>query len=195
MDRLLGGALRTGALARYAQEGALLVEPRAGRLELTHATRVTAVPYTDALGVARVEGGPAETAGAAESARRMAAWTAASTGYLAGMAEESLRLALEHARSRNAFGAPLTALEPVQQMLADAATLADGLRLLADDLPGADALAHAGEAAERTLAICMQVTGALGFTMEFPLQRAYRRTRAARSWADTVLLSWEVPAG
>ena len=65
---------------------------------------------------------------------------------------------------------------------------------MADDLPGADALAHAGEAAER-LAICMQVTGALGFTMEFPLQRAYRRMRAARSWADTVLLSWEVPAG
>ena len=121
----------------------------------------------------------------------MAAWTAASTGYLAGLAEESLRLALEHARSRHAFGAPLAALEPVQQMLADAATLVDGLRLLAGDLPGTDALAHAGEAAERTLAICMQVTGALGFTLEFPLQRAYRRSRAARSWADAVLLSWE----
>ena len=66
----------------------------------------------------------------------MAAWTAASTGYLAGLAEESLRLALEHARSRHAFGAPLAALEPVQQMLADAATLVDGLRLLAGDLPG-----------------------------------------------------------
>jgi acyl-CoA dehydrogenase len=121
----------------------------------------------------------------------MAAWAAGSTGYLAGMAEEALRLALEHARSRHAFGAPLAALEPVQQMLADAATLVDGLRLLAHDLPGADALAHAGEAAERTLAICMQVTGALGFTLEFPLQRAYRRGRAARSWADTVLVSWD----
>ena len=40
----------------------------------------------------------------------------------------------------------------------------------------------------------MQVTGALGFTLEFPLQRAYRRSRAARSWADAVLLAWEVPA-
>ena len=194
VDALLGGALHTGALARYAAEGALLVEPRAGRLELARADRVVPVPYTDALGVARVEAGGPETPHAAEAARRMAAWTAASTGYLAGLAEESLRLALEHARSRQAFGAPLAALEPVQQMLADAATLVDGLRLLAGDLPGTDALAHAGEAAERTLAICMQVTGALGFTLEFPLQRAYRRSRAARSWADAVLLSWEAPA-
>lgn len=193
VDGLLGGALRTGALARYAAEGALLVEPRAGRLELARAEQVVPVPYTDALGVARVEAGSAETANAAEAARRMAAWTAASTGYLAGLAEESLRLALEHARSRHAFGAPLAALEPVQQMLADAATLVDGLLLLADDRPGGHALAHAGEAAERTLAICMQVTGALGFTLEYPLQRAYRRSRAARAWADAVLLSWEAP--
>ena len=45
------------------------------------------------------------------------------------------------------------------------------------------------------MAICMQVTGALGFTLEFPLQRAYRRSRAARAWADAVLLAWESPAG
>ncbi len=195
VDRLLGGALRTGALARYAQEDVLLVEPRAGRLEQARVESLTPLPYTDALGVARVEAGDVETVGADETARRMAAWTAASTGYLAGMAEESLRLALDHARSRHAFGAPLAALEPVQQMLADAATLADGLGLLAADMPGADALAHAGEAAERALAICMQVTGALGFTLEFPLQRAYRRSRAARAWSDAVLLAWEGPAG
>jgi acyl-CoA dehydrogenase len=109
------------------------------------------------------------------------------------MVEESLRLALEHARSRHAFGAPLAALEPVQQMLADAATLADGLELLSGDVPGADALAHAGDAAERAVANCMQVTGALGFTLEFPLQRAYRRARAARAWADAALLAWERP--
>jgi alkylation response protein AidB-like acyl-CoA dehydrogenase len=121
----------------------------------------------------------------------MAAWCAASTGYLAGLAEEALRLALDHARSRRAFGAPLAALEPVQQMLADAATLADGLTLLTGDGPGVDALAHAGEAAERAVGICMQVTGALGFTLEFPLQRAHRRSRSARSWADGVLLAWE----
>ena len=194
VDRLLGGALRTGELARYAVDGGLLVEPRAGRLELARAGRVTPLPYTDALGVARVVVGAPRAVTGAAARGRMAAWAAASTGYLAGMAEEALRLALEHARSRRAFGGTLAALEPVQQMLADAATLVDGLRLLTGDLPGTLALAHAGEAAERAVAICMQVTGALGFTLEFPLQRAYRRGRAARSWADAVLLAWEEPA-
>ena len=37
VDRLLGGALRVGELARYASDGAPLVEPRAGRLVLDRA--------------------------------------------------------------------------------------------------------------------------------------------------------------
>ena len=196
MDALLGGALRVGALARYAKEGAPLVEPREGELVHARAEQLSPLPYTDALGVARVESAGTETPLAGDEARvRMDAWCAGSTGYLAGLGEEALRLALEHARSRHAFGGPLAALEPVQQMLADAATLVDGLTLLSADSPGADALAHAGEATERAVAICMQVTGALGFTLEFPLQRAYRRGRAARAWADAVLLAWESAAG
>jgi crotonobetainyl-CoA:carnitine CoA-transferase CaiB-like acyl-CoA transferase len=192
-----------GTLARYAEPGCVLVEPSAGGLENTRARDPEQIVYTDALGVARVDaqeaaqvgaGEDGRAAGGAEAARRMNAWCAASTGYFAGLAEEALRLALEHARSRRAFGGPLSALEPVQQMLADAATLVDGLALLAADSPGADALAHAGEAAERAVGICVQVTGALGFTMEFPLQRAHRRVRSARAWADAALRSWDAPA-
>lgn len=193
VDALLGGALTLGPLARYATDGAALVEPRGGELVRRRAERLSPLPYTDALGVARVEA--AGDAASGEARVRMDAWCAASTGYLAGLAQEALRLALEHARARRAFGGPLAALEPVQQMLADAATLVDGLTLLTADGPGPDALAHAGDATERAVAICMQVTGALGFTLEFPLQRAYRRSRAARVWADGVLLAWESPAG
>ena len=193
VDLLLGGALKVGGLVRYASEAAPLVEPRDGELVVARGARLSPLPYTDALGVAQAEEhGPAGAPIDADEARvRMAAWCGASTGYLAGLTEEALRLALEHARSRRAFGGPLAALEPVQQMLADAATLVDGLTLLTTDRPGVDALAHAGDAAERAVAICMQVTGALGFTMEFPLQRAYRRSRAARSWNDSVLEAWE----
>jgi crotonobetainyl-CoA:carnitine CoA-transferase CaiB-like acyl-CoA transferase len=201
VDRLLGGALRVGDLARYAGADAPMVEPRAGTLWLTRASAVTPVPYTDALGIGwagLVANSATKTAhpdgGAGMARARMEAWVAGSAGYLAGMAGEALRLALEHARSRRAFGAPLTALEPVQQMLADAATLADGLELLTADEPGLDALAYAGEAAERAIGICMQVTGALGFTLEFPLQRAYRRARALRTWNDDVLRAWEADA-
>ena len=168
IDALLGEPLCVDGLVRY---GSASGEP---------------VEYTDALGVAAGGAAPAEVKGV-----RRDAWVAASMGYLAGMAEEALRLALEHARSRRAFGASLSALEPVQQMLAEAATLVDGLTVLSGDSPGLDALAHAGDAAERSVTICMQVTGALGFTMEFPLQRAYRRSRSARTWNDAVIAAWD----
>jgi len=202
VDALIGGVLKVGSLVRYPLDNALIVEPLRGELRVTPpGGRLTSVPYTDAIGVARVDREPAGVPpiGPDEARTRLAAWVAGSTGYLAGLTEEALRLALEHARSRRAFGGPLAALEPVQQMLADAATLADGLSLLAGDCPGPDALAHAGDAAERAVVVCMQVTGALGFTLEFPLQRAYRRSRSARAWADAVLLAWdghpvEVPA-
>jgi hypothetical protein len=194
VDALLGGALTLDGLARYAREGAPLAEPRGGKLRHARSDGLSALPYSDALGVARVLSADAESLEDSEAGIRMDAWFAASTGYLAGLGEEALRLALEHAHSRRAFGGPLAALEPVQQMLADAATLVDGLTLLSADCPGADALAHAGEAAERAVAICTQVTGALGFTLEFPLQCAQRRSRSARAWADAVLLAWESPA-
>lgn len=191
VDALLGGALKVGHLARYARDGGPLVEPIDGRLVRAEVTGLSAVSYTDALGVARVQAGPGLPMSDPEVRGPLAAWVAASTGYIAGLSEEALRLALEHARSRRAFGGPLSALEPVQQMLADAATLVDGLTLLSVNCPGFDALAHAGDAAERAVAICMQVTGALGFTLEFPLQRAYRRARSTRAWADAAIAAWD----
>jgi 3-oxo-4-pregnene-20-carboxyl-CoA dehydrogenase alpha subunit len=75
----------------------------------------------------------------------------------------------------------------VQQRLADAATATRGLELLAHESPGPAALAHAGVAAVEVTAACQQVAGAIGFTLEFPLQRAYRRARAVQLWADALL--------
>jgi hypothetical protein len=159
-----GGAGR--ALARYAIDRA---EP---------------VPYGDALGVHRV----LERHAAGDvPAPALAAWTAATTGYLAGLSEWALEVALEHARGRRAFGTTLAGLAPVQQGLADAATAARGLRLLASDAPGRAALAHAGAAAVAVTAACQQIAGAIGFTLEFPLQRAYRRARAVQLWADALI--------
>jgi hypothetical protein len=191
VDALLGGALRVGDLARYASPGGVTAEPRSRAIVAGVAEDATGSSYTDSLGVASVTVSDERELPGEEADRRMAAWVAASTGYIAGLAEEGLRLALEHARSRRAFGGPLSALDPVQQMLADAATLVDGLTLLTAECPGMDALAHAGDAAERAVSICMQVTGALGFTMEFPLQRAYRRSRSARSWNDSAMGAWD----
>ena len=67
------------------------------------------------------------------------------------------------------------------------ATATRGLTLLAHDTPGRAALAHGGPAAVAVTAACQQVAGAIGFTLEFPLQRAYRRARAAQLWADAFI--------
>lgn len=197
VDRLLGGgALAVDGLVRYALGRTTLVTPRAGRLEVRRAAgALPARPYGDALGVARIPALQMDAVlDAAESASRMAAWIAASAGYLAGLTATAVRFAVEHAKARRAFGAPLAALGPVQQMLADAATASRGLDLLARAPAGAvspAALAHAGEAAVEATAICQQVTGAAAFTLELDLQRAYRRARSARAWADAAIAAWE----
>lgn len=153
--------------------------------------RITAAEpraYGDCLGVHAVLDVEEEAAlSHAEAELRLDAWIAGSVGYLAGLSAEALRLALEHTLQREAFGRPLAAIEAVQQRLADAATLADGLGLLAHGAPTPAALAHAGEAACAVAAHCHQVVGAIGFTLEFPLQRHSRRARALQLWADAVV--------
>jgi alkylation response protein AidB-like acyl-CoA dehydrogenase len=146
--------------------------------------RAEPLPYGDTIGVHRVLA--LREVGVADEAA-VAAWVAASVGYLAGLSEWALDVALEHARGRRAFGTTLAGLAPVQQRLADAATATRGLTLLAHDDPGRAALAHAGAAAIEVTAACQQVVGAIGFTLEFPLQRAYRRARAVQLWADAFL--------
>ena len=179
LDALLGGSPLAGDLVRH---GAATAVDRDGTV----------------FAVDRAEPCPTATRSACTACSRAArsaapgippfgAWTAASTGYLAGLCEWALDVALEHAKGRRAFGATLAALAPVQQRLADAATAARGLRLLAYDSPGRAALAHAGPAAVDVTAGCQQVVGAIGFTLEFPLQRAYRRARAVQLWADALI--------
>jgi Acyl-CoA dehydrogenase, C-terminal domain len=188
IDRLLGGALVCGELARSVEgeRGARLLPD--GGLQPVRLLRVEAQAYGDGLRVARVlEAAEAPALAPAESGLRRAAWLAASVGYLAGLTQAALALATAHAVGREAFGRPLAALDAVQAHLADAATAADGLELLAAEPATAAALAHAGEAAVAACDACHQVCGALGFTLEFGLGRASRRARALRLWADAVL--------
>ncbi len=178
VDALLGASPLAGGLVRH---GAARAVDAAGARHVV--VRAEPVAYGDALGVRRVlERRPDGRAGDAA----LAAWTAASTGYLAGMSEWALATALAYVKDRRAFGATLAALAPVQQRLADAATVARGLALLAQGTPGRPALAYAGGAAVEVASACQQVVGAVGFTLEFPLQRAFRRARAARPWSDAL---------
>jgi len=179
LDALLGGSPLAGDLVRYGAVTTIL--PGGARVAVE---RSEPVAYGDALGVHRVlalqpDGRVAPVA--------LTAWTAASTGYVAGLSAWAFETALEYVRGRRAFGGTLASLAPVQQRLADAATLVDGLTLLVEEEHSAAALCHAGAAAVEITASCQQLVGAIGFTLEFPLQRAYRRARAVQLWADALL--------
>jgi len=187
IDGLLGGPLLAGELVRYGG-GGTAVALGGGALRSLRVTDQRPVTYGDAIGVFRVDGlmqtgqldgPPAE--------QRIDAWLAASVGYAAGVGQYALGLTSDYARQRRAFGGTLSALAPVQQLLADAATSARGLSLLAADRPGAEALAHAGAALCAVTATCQQVTGAIGYTLDYPLQCAYRRARAMLLWNESVL--------
>ena len=185
LDALLGGSPMVGGLVRYlAPGGTALVRERSG-IRALRLVVADPVAYGDSWAVRSV----IETEELASlepvlAARRERAFIAASVGYLAGLASEAVSIAVGHAREREAFGKTLAQLDTVQQRLAEAATESDGLLLLAEGNAGVEALAYAGPAACAVLAHCHQVLGALGYTLEFPLQRYSRRARAVQLWAD-----------
>jgi alkylation response protein AidB-like acyl-CoA dehydrogenase len=187
IDALLSGPLLAGELVRYggSGRGAALAPDRITRFRLA---REQPVAYGDAIGVHCVAACvQAEPLQGPQAGQRIAAWIAASVGYAAGVGEFAVRLTTDYARQRRAFGTTLAGLAPVQQMLADAATTVRGLVLLSFDRPGPPALAYAGPALCQVTATCQQVTGAIGFTLEYPLQRAHRRARALALWSEAAL--------
>jgi hypothetical protein len=120
------------------------------------------------------------------------AWNAATLAYLAGLAERALELAVEHARTREQFGAPIASLPAVQSRLADAALTTDSLRLLAwaataneGGLQEAE-LRFAGSACCEVTASAHQVHGALGFALESGLHAFHRRARSVQAWSAAV---------
>ncbi len=191
IDALLGGSPLADDLIRYGAGGTRAIEITTdGGLTVHAVDRAEPVAYGDALGVQRVLARHRlESVEGHEAAVRTTAWTAATAGYLAGLGEWALEAAVAYTRGRKAFGSTLAALAPVQQRLADAATASRGISLLASETPGRAGLAHAGAAAVEITAACQQVVGAIGFTLEFPLQRAFRRARAMQLWCDAFLAS------
>lgn len=113
--------------------------------------------------------------------------------YTAGIAEGALAKGIEHAASREQFGAALAALPAVQSRLADAALLRDGLLLSAwsaasaeSDFPQ-DALRWAGAACREVTAHVQQVHGGVGFALEGGVHRFYRRAKTLQVWTEAVL--------
>ncbi len=109
-----------------------------------------------------------------------------------GLAEGAIAYALDYARQRKAFGAPLTDHQAVQFMLADAAIQIEASRHLVyhgawlvdqgrydrQDAPYLSiAKTFATETANRVASDAIQILGAQGYMRDHPLERHYRDAR------------------
>lgn len=112
----------------------------------------------------------------------LAAGRRAIAAELIGLAEEVLRLAVEHTSARHQFGAPIAAFQAVRHRLAEGyVAIAAARSLLAaafDDgspMAAVAAKAQAGRAHEQVSAHALQVCGAMGSSLEHPLHRFVSR--------------------
>ncbi len=187
----LGAPLWVDGRARHARDSrSLAVSARGGGLGLGPPSSEARPEVTlDGSGTVQVDVsavGQLEDVAAASCWR---AWNAATLAYFAGLAGRALELAVEHARVREQFGAPLAALPAVQSRLADAALAADAITLLAWAAASNEGglqepeLRWSGGACSSVTAAAHQVHGAVGFALETGLHVYYRRARSVHSWA------------
>jgi len=114
-----------------------------------------------------------------------------------GMARSALEVALDYARQRESFGAPLINHQAVGFRLADCATQLEAARQLiwhAASLRDADqpclkeaamAKLFASEMAERVCSAALQTLGGYGYVSDFPLERIYRDVRVCQIYEGT----------
>ncbi len=188
LDRLLGGAPVAGDLVRCLGPDETVVTRDGGGPARRPVVRAQPCSSADGLDVHRLRAlGVAAPIDERVWEIALDAWLAASVGYLAGVGAGATGLTVDYVRQRRAFGSTLAGLAPVQQLLAGAATAVRGVALLAAQAPDADALAHAGPAVAQACAACQQVTGAVGYTLEYPLHRFTQRANALSVWNDALL--------
>jgi alkylation response protein AidB-like acyl-CoA dehydrogenase len=193
-EATLGAPLWIDGRARHGRDaGSLAVPRRSGGLGLGPPSSEARPEITlDGSGTVHVD---VEAVGELEDVAATAcwrAWNASTLAYFAGLAARALELAVEHARTREQFGAPIGALPAVQARLADAALAADAITLLAwaaasngEGLQDAE-LRWAGSLCCEVTAAAQQVHGAIGFALETGLHVYHRRAGATHAWAVAV---------
>jgi alkylation response protein AidB-like acyl-CoA dehydrogenase len=114
-----------------------------------------------------------------------------------GMARSALEVAIDYARQRESFGAPLidhqavgfrlaqcaTELEAARQLIWHAASLRDAGQPCLKE--AAMAKLFASEMAERVCSAALQTLGGYGYVSDFPLERIYRDVRVCQIYEGT----------
>ena len=115
----------------------------------------------------------------------------------AGAAETAVRLAVAHAKEREAFGQPLMGFQNTRFVLAECAADALAARTLVDsciqrhldgrlDAAGASlAKFFCTDVQGRVVDRCLQVFGGYGYMTEYPIARMYAAARVQRIYGGT----------
>ena len=136
-------------------------------------------PYCATLAIPHVVES-ATLGGPAEIVRARAARDVGVAAEIAGLLRYALDLTVGYVKNRAQFGRPIGSFQAVQHRLADALVLVEGVELLtceaAWNFGSVEAAAVAATAAADAAALLAtelhQLTGAIGFTVEYPLALA-----------------------
>jgi Acyl-CoA dehydrogenase, C-terminal domain len=104
-------------------------------------------------------------------------WRTAIAVEQVGLLSAAMRITIEHVNTRVQFGHPIAGFQAVRHRLAECAVLLEGARWLAREAAAngapaeaaATACTHATVAAKQVAAETHQLSGAIGFTKEYPL--------------------------
>jgi alkylation response protein AidB-like acyl-CoA dehydrogenase len=124
-----------------------------------------------------------------------------------GGAERALEITVQYAKDRKQFDKPLGAFQAIAHYLADAATVVDGGRTLVWEAAWARsqgrsvarlapmAKLFACQTYRDVTAMCQQVWGGVGFTIEYDIQLYFRRAKQLQNtWWDTRTLEEKIAA-
>jgi alkylation response protein AidB-like acyl-CoA dehydrogenase len=122
-----------------------------------------------------------------------------------GGAEKALEITVQYAKDRVQFDKPLGAFQAISHYLADAATAVDGGKTLVYEAAWARASGRdvtrlapmaklfACQTYRDVTAMCQQVWGGVGFTIEYDIQLYFRRAKQLQiTWWDTRALEERV---
>lgn len=181
---------------RFAPGAATLLVVGADEVKVRPLAAGEAVPvrsrYGYAFGHVPTDGGDSLGPGTAEVARRW--WRMAVAAETVGTMEAALQLTTEYLKDRHQFGRPIASFQAVQHRLAEAAVSVEGARWLTyqaawADAPAEDAASAAAFAtatAKKLAPELHQLSGAIGFTLEYDLHVWSMRLQALRLELDGV---------
>lgn len=114
-----------------------------------------------------------------------------------GIAQAALEEAVQYAKQRRQFGAPISKHQAMQTMIADMATQVDASRLMVHraallkdrskpfSKESAMAKLYASETASLVTDLAVQIHGGYGYSKAYPVERYYRDARATRIYEGT----------